>query len=61
VTGESLVGLYEVAQMAGVTTQAVGNWRTRYPDFPEPVARLRMGPVFDARAIRRWLAKWQPR
>src|SRR5438067_1525252 len=41
--------------MAGVTRQAVGNWRDRFGDFPEPVAELGQGPVFDARAVNAWL------
>ena len=35
-----LMGLYEIAQTAGVTPQAVSNWVARKPDFPEPLAQL---------------------
>ena len=52
-----MVGLAEVAQLAGVSTAAVSNWRNRFPDFPEPVEMLRAGPVFDGHQIRRWLRK----
>ena len=52
-----MLGLAEVAELAGVTPAAVGNWRTRFSDFPEPVATLRAGPVFDQNQIRRWLRK----
>jgi chromosome partitioning protein len=54
---QEVIGLAEVAQMAGVTPAAVGNWRTRFEDFPEPVAALRAGPVFEIDRIRRWLRK----
>lgn len=52
-----MLGLAEVAQLAGVSPAAVSNWRTRFPDFPEPVEMLRAGPVFDRHQIRRWLRK----
>jgi chromosome partitioning protein len=52
-----MVGLAEVAEMAGVSPAAVSNWRTRFPDFPEPVETLRAGPVFDRHQVRRWLRK----
>ncbi len=50
-----LVGTYEVAQLAGVTAQAVSNWMARRPDFPEPLAHLASGPVWDGPLMRRWL------
>ena len=43
---EQLMGIYEIAEMAGVTRAAVANWRTRFRDFPTPVRELRSGPVF---------------
>jgi len=52
-----LVGVFEVAQMAAVTSQAVGNWRSRFADFPAPAAELRSGPVFRRGQIRRWLKR----
>ena len=54
---DGMVGLAEVAELAGVSAAAVGNWRARFSDFPEPVAKLRAGPVFDGHQIRRWLRK----
>jgi chromosome partitioning protein len=50
-----MVGLAEIAAIAGVTPAAVSNWRTRSADFPTPVASLRSGPVFNRNHIRRWL------
>lgn len=52
-----MVGLAEIADLAGVTPAAVSNWRKRSEDFPEPVAVLRAGPVFDQHQVRRWLRK----
>lgn len=52
-----LVGLSEVAEMAGVARPVVSNWRTRDPRFPAPVAELRSGPVFDAEQIARYLKR----
>lgn len=52
---DGMVGLAEIAQLAGVTPAAVSNWRSRSADFPSPVANLRAGPVFDQGQVRRWL------
>jgi chromosome partitioning protein len=54
---EDLVGIHEIAELAGVTRAAVANWRTRRQDFPAPIAELRSGPVFRRAEIRRWLSK----
>lgn len=52
---EELLGLFEVAELAGVTPSAVANWRKRAGDFPAPVATLKSGPVFRLSQIRAWL------
>lgn len=54
---QDIIGIYEIAQMAGVTPAAVVNWRSRHPDFPKPVFELKSGPVFDVNQIRKWLKK----
>lgn len=54
---DDLVGVYEVAEMAGVTAAAVANWRTRHADFPAAVSELRAGPVFQRSQVRKWLKK----
>src|SRR5579883_3313849 len=41
--------------MAGVTTQAVANWRKRFASFPTPVVELRSGPVFRHEQVKKWL------
>lgn len=52
-----LVGINEIAVMAGVTSQAVTNWRARSSDFPLPLSELASGPVFRASQIRAWLKR----
>jgi len=54
-----LVGLSEIAEMAGVSKQAVTNWRSRYPDFPHPVAELRSGPVWGRGDFVAWAEEHQ--
>src|SRR5450631_2036428 len=50
-----LVGIYEIAEMAGKSRQAVANWRARLSNFPKPVAELKAGPVFDRCEVKAWL------
>ena len=54
-----LVGLSEIAEMAGVSKQAVTNWRSRHPDFPHPIAELRSGPVWGRRDFLAWAEEHQ--
>jgi hypothetical protein len=54
---ESLIGIFEIAELANVTTSAVANWRKRFPNFPAPLAELKSGPVFSEGQIKLWLAK----
>lgn len=49
------VGVNEFAKLAGVTRQAVVNWRARVKTFPRPVADLSSGPVFRLSQVRSWL------
>lgn len=55
----SLIGVYEIAEMANVSPSAVANWRRRFPDFPSPVADLKSGPVFAENQVKLWLARRQ--
>src|SRR2546428_10524785 len=50
-----LVGIAEIAELAGVSRAAVVNWRTRHSDFPSPVTTLQAGPVFSRDQVRKWL------
>lgn len=52
-----LVGISEIAAMAGVSPQAVANWRVRSSDFPQPLKELASGPVFRSTQIRAWLKR----
>ncbi len=52
-----LVGLAEVAELAGVSRTVVSNWRSRDQRFPAPVADLRSGPVFNADHISRYVRR----
>lgn len=54
---DDLIGINEIADMAGVSRQAVANWRARFADFPKPLADLKAGPVFRTRTIKAWLRK----
>jgi len=56
---QDLVGLQEIATMAGVTASAVANWRKRFTDFPSPLVDLKSGPVFSQAQVHAWLAKRQ--
>jgi hypothetical protein len=52
-----IVGINEIASMAGVTSQAVTNWRNRSADFPRPLSSLASGPVFRRAQVRAWLKR----
>jgi chromosome partitioning protein len=51
------VGINEISEMAGVSRQAVTNWRARATDFPAPVSELASGPIFRRSQIRSWLRR----
>lgn len=53
----NLVGLYEIADIAGVTTAAVTNWTKRYDDFPSPEADIKAGKFYDKDKVEAWLRK----
>jgi hypothetical protein len=42
---EQLMAAVDIAMMCGVSSAAVSNWRSRYPDFPRPVANIANGKV----------------
>lgn len=52
-----ILGINEIAALAGVTSQAVTNWRARAADFPKPISVLASGPVFRRNQVRAWLLK----
>lgn len=52
-----VVGITEISAMSGVTSQAVTNWRSRFPDFPLPIAELASGPIFRRDQVKEWLKR----
>ena len=53
-----IIGVYEIAERAGVTTGAVTNWIRRYADdFPKPVTELQAGKFYDSDQVEAWLRK----
>jgi chromosome partitioning protein len=52
---EDLVGIAEIADLAGVSKQVVTNWRHRHDDFPKPIQTLQSGPVWNKEVIMTWL------
>ena len=54
-----LVGIYEIAQMLGVTRQRAHALADR-DDFPRPALRLHMGRVWRTAEVERWIAKQRP-
>lgn len=58
-----LGGIAEIAEEFGVNRQTASMWGTRRASsqFPEPVAELASGPVYDMAAVRRWHAARKPR
>jgi prophage regulatory protein len=50
---EQLVGAAEIGQLLGVSRQRVYQL-TSSSDFPEPVATLAMGKVWQTADVRRW-------
>ena len=58
-TPARLAGLAEVAEFLFVSKRSASRY-TRREDFPEPVARLSTGPVWEAAAIVEWGAEHGP-
>ena len=53
---DDLVGVAEIAELAGVSRSAVSNWIKRRPKgFPNPTSKSRAGPMFSRDAIAIWL------
>lgn len=50
----NLVGLGEMADLFGVSKQAVSNWRERNADFPTPITVLKSGPIWLLEQITAW-------
>jgi hypothetical protein len=53
--GRELVGSKEIADRLGLNhAEVVINWHHRYEDFPEPVARLSIGYVWEWADVEKW-------
>ena len=53
-----LVGAHEIAERLGVAfPQMVHEWRRRHNDFPQPIAQLLMGMIWDWQDIEVWARK----
>lgn len=52
-----LLGMTEIAQLAGVSRAAVANWVIRDPSFPKPVADLACGSIWLKPDIVNWLGQ----
>ncbi len=55
-----LMGTAEVARALGVTRQRVLQLLDQ-PGFPQPIATLSMGKVWNGREIRAWAKSYKPR
>jgi prophage regulatory protein len=53
---DSVVGISEIARLLGVTPQRAGQITRDHADFPEPVAALAAGRVWEAEAVQAWIA-----
>jgi SAM-dependent methyltransferase len=52
-----LIGMADIARMAGVSRATVGNWKARRPDeFPTERDRTPRGPLYDPAEVAAWLA-----
>jgi chromosome partitioning protein len=49
----SFVGTAELAELFKVSKQTIANWRTK-DDFPQPVAELKSGPVWNQHHVLSW-------
>ena len=52
-----IVDMAAIAARAGTTPGTVRQWRVRHPDFPAPLVRLAVGPVWDWEPVHVWLAR----
>jgi chromosome partitioning protein len=52
---QDLVGIAEIAAIAGVSKQAVANWRLRYDHFPKALQQLQSGPVWHREGVEAWI------
>lgn len=52
---DDIVSASEIAARLGVNQRSVvHDWRRRHPDFPQPVARVKLGYLWAWPDIERW-------
>jgi len=52
---DQLVGAAEIAERLGAgKSTVVHDWRYRYPDFPEPIAKLKTAMVWAWPDVEKW-------
>ena len=54
--GGAVVGVSEIAELLGVTSQRAGQIARDHADFPPPIATLAAGRVWDLEAVKAWIA-----
>jgi hypothetical protein len=52
---DATVAAIDIARLAGVGKAAVGNWRRRFADFPDPVGGTASSPLYRLGDVERWL------
>src|SRR5438552_13898527 len=55
-----LLGMTDIARLAGVSRTAVANWRARHSDFPSPAAEPTAGPIFRREDVVHWIEGHRP-
>ncbi len=55
-----LLGLTDIARLAGVRRNVVANWRDRHSDFPKPAEEPGSGPLFRRDEVAAWLEANRP-
>jgi type I restriction enzyme M protein len=55
-----LLGLSDIARLAGVRRNVVANWRDRHPDFPKPAEQPGSGPLYRRDEVAAWLQANRP-
>ena len=52
-----VIGLSEISDLAGASSQTVNNWKTRYLDFPKPIVHVKAGEFYDKDLVIKWLKR----
>jgi chromosome partitioning protein len=61
VFSEEIVGVSEMADNLNISKQTVSNWQVRYDDFPEPIAELRCGRLYNWPDVEAWHKQFEER